>query len=175
MADTIPKQKDPPLSDNSQPIIESPDFIYPARHSSVVTVPVTPGSHSKPASSLAVPCSANDIANTPESTSDYQAEATPSVQSDLEILQGINLKERRAGSKSIGNLDPKAANPSLGLSGRIISAAFCIPYLLQHREGQEWVGEYIAWHYSILTVCAGPGVSAWYICTLRLFHASCLK
>lgn len=33
----------------------------------------------------------------------------------------------------------RAANPDLGLSGNIISAAFNIPYSFTYRQGQDWV------------------------------------
>jgi hypothetical protein len=36
-------------------------------------------------------------------------------------------------------MDPRAANPSLGLSGGVISATFCIPHALQFTKGSEWV------------------------------------
>jgi trehalose 6-phosphate synthase/phosphatase len=36
-------------------------------------------------------------------------------------------------------LDPRAQHPGLKLSGRLISAAFCIPYKLYHQAGSDWV------------------------------------
>jgi trehalose 6-phosphate synthase/phosphatase len=36
--------------------------------------------------------------------------------------------------------DPRAAHPGLQLTGRIISAAFCIPYKVACQPGSEWVG-----------------------------------
>jgi trehalose 6-phosphate synthase/phosphatase len=36
-------------------------------------------------------------------------------------------------------LDPRALHPGLKLSGRLISAAFCIPYKLYHQAGSDWV------------------------------------
>ena len=40
---------------------------------------------------------------------------------------------------SLFEIDPRAANPSLGLSGGVISATFCIPHSLKYRKGQDWV------------------------------------
>jgi trehalose 6-phosphate synthase/phosphatase len=39
----------------------------------------------------------------------------------------------------LADVDPRAANPSLGLSGGVISATFCIPHSLQLRSGADWV------------------------------------
>lgn len=36
--------------------------------------------------------------------------------------------------------DPCAEHPGLGLSGRVISAAFCIPYKLYFKADSDWVG-----------------------------------
>lgn len=35
--------------------------------------------------------------------------------------------------------DPRAQHPGLKLSGRLISAAFCIPYKLYFQSGSDWV------------------------------------
>jgi trehalose 6-phosphate synthase/phosphatase len=40
---------------------------------------------------------------------------------------------------SLVEVDPRAANPSLGLTGGVISATFCIPHSLQYRKGADWV------------------------------------
>jgi trehalose 6-phosphate synthase/phosphatase len=36
-------------------------------------------------------------------------------------------------------VDPRTQHPELKLSGRLISAAFCIPYKLQFQAGLDWV------------------------------------
>lgn len=36
-------------------------------------------------------------------------------------------------------VDPRAQHPGLKLSGRLISAAFCIPYKLGFKSGSDWV------------------------------------
>lgn len=36
-------------------------------------------------------------------------------------------------------IDPRAHHPGLNLSGRLISAAFCIPYKLYFKSGSDWV------------------------------------
>ena len=36
-------------------------------------------------------------------------------------------------------IDPREEHPGLRLSGRVISAAFCIPHKLQFKAGSDWV------------------------------------
>lgn len=36
-------------------------------------------------------------------------------------------------------VDPRAQHPGLNLSGRLVSAAFCIPYKLYFQAGSDWV------------------------------------
>lgn len=40
-------------------------------------------------------------------------------------------------------VDPRAQHPELKLSGRLISAAFCIPYKLYFQSGSDWVCDWI--------------------------------
>lgn len=40
------------------------------------------------------------------------------------------------------DVDPRVAYPTLHLSGRIISATFCIPHSLGFRSGQDWVSSF---------------------------------
>ena len=42
---------------------------------------------------------------------------------------------------SLTDIDPRAAFPSLSLTGSVISAAFCVPYSLEYRKGSDWVSE----------------------------------
>lgn len=41
--------------------------------------------------------------------------------------------------QELPQMDPREQYPGLRLSGRIISAAFCIPYKLYFRTGSDWV------------------------------------
>lgn len=42
-------------------------------------------------------------------------------------------------SPILPDVDPRTQHPELKLSGRLISAAFCIPYKLQFQAGSDWV------------------------------------
>lgn len=150
MPDRILKETGPPLSDSPQPIAESPESLHPGLHPSIVNVPVTPGIHlgeyaSTSPDDLGRPATSyfsHNITSMREVMSPSEGEA---AQSDQEILRKISQGGGRARSDSIIDLDPKTANPALGLSGGIISATFCIPHSLQHRKGQEWVGFQVSW------------------------------
>lgn len=66
------------------------------------------------------------------------AEAAKNAKSPRELLRRMSLM-----GSSFPDLhdaeDPRQQYPGLKLTGRIISAAFCIPYKLHYRPGSEWV------------------------------------
>lgn len=65
------------------------------------------------------------------------AEAAGGATSGVELLRRLSLV---GGMSPISpEVDPRTAHPGLHLSGRIISAAFCIPYKLGYRSGSDWV------------------------------------
>lgn len=64
------------------------------------------------------------------------AEAVGEATSGPELLRRLSLV---GGMSPISpDVDPRTAYPGLQLSGRIISAAFCIPYKLGYRPGSDW-------------------------------------
>lgn len=78
----------------------------------------------------------------PDGETDVTGPATPGqaakqARSGMELLRRLSL---------VGNApqrppetDPRDQHPGLRLSGRIISAAFCIPYKLYFRSRSDWV------------------------------------
>lgn len=64
------------------------------------------------------------------------AEAAEGVQSGPELLRRLSLVGETTPKTPV---DLRAAHPGLQLTGRIISAAFCIPYKLGFRSGADWV------------------------------------
>ncbi|THC95469.1 hypothetical protein EYZ11_005063 [Aspergillus tanneri] len=71
--------------------------------------------------------------------SDPSFPATPSqaakdAKSGFELLRRLSLKETPLVLES----DPRDEYPGLQLTGRLISAAFCIPYKLKFRPGCDW-------------------------------------
>lgn len=57
--------------------------------------------------------------------------------SGQDLLRRLSLLEES--SPILPEVDPRAQYPELKLSGRLISAAFCIPYKLQFQAGSDWV------------------------------------
>ena len=68
------------------------------------------------------------------------SEAASGAKSNRDILRRMSLTGGLQRKDSLNEIDPRAANPSLGLSGGVISATFCIPHSLTYRKGTEWVG-----------------------------------
>ncbi|PGH10672.1 trehalose-phosphatase [Polytolypa hystricis UAMH7299] len=63
-------------------------------------------------------------------------EAAKGANSGADLLRRLSLVE---GSRpTVERTQPQSAHPGLQLTGRIISAAFCIPYKLGLRPGQDW-------------------------------------
>jgi trehalose 6-phosphate synthase/phosphatase len=121
---------------------------HPGLRSSLVNVPVTPGIHlgeyetsgssgggSRPTTSYFH----HDISKLRETMAQSPAEAATGAKSHRDILRRMSLTGSKQRRESLSEIDPRAENPTLGLSGGIISATFCIPHSLQYRKGQDWV------------------------------------
>lgn len=70
------------------------------------------------------------------------SDATPStsrrkMSSGQELLRRLSLTGYA--SPMSPEIDPRSQHPGLKLSGRLISAAFCIPYKVHHQAGSDWV------------------------------------
>lgn len=63
------------------------------------------------------------------------ADAAKNAKSPVELLRRLSLDR----SPMIPDFDPREQYPGLNLTGRIISAAFCIPYKVGYRPGSDWV------------------------------------
>jgi trehalose 6-phosphate synthase/phosphatase len=63
------------------------------------------------------------------------ADAAKNAKSPIELLRRLSLGR----SPMIPDFDPREQYPGLNLTGRIISAAFCIPYKAGYRPGSDWV------------------------------------
>lgn len=73
------------------------------------------------------------LAKFPESPT----EAAKGVKSGADLLRRLSLV---GSSKPVApSIEPQEGHPGLHLTGRIISAAFCIPYKLRIRPGHDWV------------------------------------
>ena len=68
---------------------------------------------------------------------DSPSKAAAGARSPQELLRRLSLVDNESSERL--SADPRAAYPTLQLSGRIISATFCIPYSLGFESGQDWV------------------------------------
>ena len=82
----------------------------------------------------------------PESPS----KAAAGARSPQELPQRLSLMENRSSERPPD--DPRKLYPTLQLSGRIISATFCIPYSLGFENGQDWVSVPATGRRLILTI-----------------------
>lgn len=122
-----------------------PESGHPALQPSVVNMPVTPGIglgayDSTPESAGTAPAVsffADELArkDNPASSGD----GAPGAESNQDILSRISSSRHPKRQDSLDEIDPRAANPSLGLSGGMISATFCIPHSLKFTKGTNWV------------------------------------
>ncbi|EPS26584.1 putative alpha,alpha-trehalose-phosphate synthase [UDP-forming] [Penicillium oxalicum 114-2] len=58
------------------------------------------------------------------------------MSSGEELLRRLSLTGDA--SPMTPEIDPRSQHPGLKLSGRLISAAFCIPYKVYHKSGSDW-------------------------------------
>lgn len=73
-------------------------------------------------------------------------QAARDARSGPELLRRLSLMG--SASPVLPEADPCQQHPDLGLSRRIISAAFCIPYKLHFRSGSDWV--WFTFRYSLM-------------------------
>lgn len=137
---------------------------HPALLPSVTSVPVTPGVHDAGHSAYFQTDGDADSAHTelhfdPEQAppgpywnanayfspqDDDNAATSPSevaagARSGEELLRRLSLTGDPNKKPDLADVDPRAAHPSLNLSGGIISATFCVPYSVGYNPGVEWV------------------------------------
>jgi trehalose 6-phosphate synthase/phosphatase len=162
------------------PVPVRPDSVRPALQAAVVDTPVTPGTRPGSYDSIA------ENASSPPAASFFAelarqeepgsiGEAAPEAESNQEILRRISLSGDPRRRDSLDEIDPRATNPSLGLSGGIISATFCIPHSLQYTKGSEWVcsaSSPMALYADFILEIEG---STWHVCPLRLSRPPLLR
>ncbi|KAF2012175.1 glycosyltransferase family 20 protein [Aaosphaeria arxii CBS 175.79] len=133
---------------------EVADATHPALHPSVTNVPVTPApgafgqsayvdSDEDDKPSKQVNPGAQNTSNPyfpplendgPRSPSEVAAGA----RSGEELLRRLSLVQDPDAKPDLADTDPRAAHPSLGLSAKIISATFAVPYHIGYSAGKEW-------------------------------------
>jgi trehalose 6-phosphate synthase/phosphatase len=134
------KQAPPALSPGTiEGVLQSDESIHSDIQPSVTEVPVTPGIHLSTYTSEDNQSSyfSQNINSAGGQMAQSPSEAAAGAKSGHDILRRMSL----VGSQqdSLSDIDPRAAHPSLSLSGSVISATFCIPYSLHFRKGFDWV------------------------------------
>ena len=134
------------FAESPRPLTSSSEHesLHPGLRPSLTKVPVTPGIHLDEYDSQDSEDSQSYFSHKgsklKESMAQSPSDAASGAKSNHEILRRMSLTGGRKRQDSLNEIDPRAANPSLGLSGGIISATFCIPHSLQYRKGADWVG-----------------------------------
>jgi trehalose 6-phosphate synthase/phosphatase len=140
----------PPLVESPQPIenLQRQESVHPGLHPSVTDIPVTPGIHlstyaSDSSGAVAQSYFAHDVQKLRDQLAQSPSEAAAGAKSGHDILRRMSLSGHQR-QVSLTDVDPRAANLSLSLSGSVISATFCIPHSLQYRKGRDWVSLTVA-------------------------------
>lgn len=124
------------------PAPQRQESLHPGLRPSVINVPVTPGIDPEAytsGSGGAQSYFAHNISKLRETMAQSPSEAADGAKSGHEILRRMSLTGNPQRQDTLNDIDPRAANPSLSLSGSVISATFCIPHSLQYRKGSDWV------------------------------------
>jgi trehalose 6-phosphate synthase/phosphatase len=82
---------------------------------------------------------AEGLSGSSDATPITPAEAAKDARSGNELLRRLSLRD----TPKVLEADLRQQHPGLRLSGRIISAAFCIPYKVYYRPGSQWVSLYL--------------------------------
>ena len=139
---------------------DSPESIHPALRASVTNVPVTPGGPTEGTSAYIEPGkgvnnSDDNLVKDQEFASGPQGSANSYFAPRADVTKKEPSAEPSTGSKKeekkpaagddsapkpeLVDTDPRVAYPSLNLSGRLISATFCVPYDIGYAPGRDWV------------------------------------
>lgn len=122
------------------------ESVHPGLRPSLRDIPVTPGFHlgeydSRPGTEDSS-YFGHDLKEADEDMAQSPSHAASGATSDADVLRRMSLNDSgRQRRDSLLEVDPRAAHPSLNLSGGVISATFAIPNQLTYRKGKDWVSE----------------------------------
>ena len=129
--------------------------VHPALSPSITTVPVTPGVDLTEGSSyfhnpepidqqsgqFHWNSNSSFAPNADTIPPDSPTRVAKGARSSGELLRRLSLID--SDRSLTPQIDPRAAYPTLNLSGNIISATFCMPHTLGFKSGQAWVSTYV--------------------------------
>jgi trehalose 6-phosphate synthase/phosphatase len=132
------------LTESPRPLLpDRQESIHPALRPSLTNIPVTPGitlgEYDSSQSTGTSSYFSTDLKKLRETMAQSPTDAAAGATTNADILRRMSLSGDHVNGASAAELDPRIANPSLGLSGGIISATFCIPHSLKFRKGSDWV------------------------------------
>ncbi|KAI9746004.1 MAG: threalose-6-phosphate phosphatase [Claussenomyces sp. TS43310] len=121
---------------------ERQESVHPGLRPAVTQVPVTPdvsiaSDSLRGASGGSASYFSHNAGKLRQHTASSPPEAAAGAKSHQDLLRRMSLTKGQV-QEPVPEVDPRAANPSLSLSGSVISATFCIPHSLQHRNGVDW-------------------------------------
>ncbi|PGH12587.1 trehalose-phosphatase [Helicocarpus griseus UAMH5409] len=116
-------------NDPTSPNAESTAAAMSSRRTDANRIPTNVGNQD---ASLASGSQNGDVGKYPENPT----EAARGVKSGADLLRRLSLID--SSKPAPPSAEPRAGHPGLHLTGRIISAAFCIPYKLGIQPGEDW-------------------------------------
>ncbi|KAL3419723.1 putative trehalose-6-phosphate synthase [Phlyctema vagabunda] len=126
----------------ARPALESKNSIHPGQHPDILNVPVTPGIHlgeyASDSSAGGPSYFSHDLSKLRSNMAQSPNDTAAGTTSDQDVLRRMSLNDTAKRRDSLSEIDPRAANPSLNLSGGVISATFAIPHSLEYRKGADW-------------------------------------
>ncbi|KAF2195314.1 glycosyltransferase family 20 protein [Zopfia rhizophila CBS 207.26] len=150
----------PPTRHVQSPREHIEDDAHPALEPAVTSIPVTPGVHMAGHSAYiepkgtshntTLPFDPDNVTPGPQwNANSYFAprdngrpssptEAAAGARSGEELLRRLSLVPDPSVKQDLADVDPRAAHPGLNLSGRVISATFCVPYNIGFSPGFDW-------------------------------------
>lgn len=104
-----------------------------------------------------------ESANNTQDVQNWQAGIDKSAQDDFEgatknishtdrpeaLLRRLSIADRPHSQGEVPHTGPDILHPSSGVSGRIISVVFCVPFSIRYRKSAEWV-----WYHELFMVSA---------------------
>jgi trehalose 6-phosphate synthase/phosphatase len=168
------------LAESPAPLLPTrPESVHPGLRPSLTKVPVTPGislGEYNSRTPLDEPSYfSHDISKLRNSMAQSPSDAASGAKSHHDILRRMSLTSGLQRRESLADIDPRADNPSLGLSGGVISATFCIPHSLQYRKGADWVRNSSPARLDLADYNLGIEHSSWYFSSLRLLYLPLLR
>jgi len=130
MSQPVPTSGAAQPSSTGAPVLQSAGILGASRVESPARIDTGTSQPQWNSNSYYAPHENNEASNSP-------TRAASGSKNPAELLRRLSLVDGDRPSKP--DVDPRVAYPALNLSGRIISATFCIPHSLGFRSGHEWV------------------------------------